>query len=57
MDDKKREIDESYVDILKSAQDKLSGIILPSMGLLNNEVRVKVEGSEFLNQKKVGKEN
>ena len=57
MGDKKREIDESYVDILKSAQDKLSGIILPSMGLLNNEVRVKVEGSEFLNQKKVGKEN
>ena len=57
MDDKKREVDETYIDILKAAQDKLSGIVLPSMGLLNNEVKVTVQGSEFLNQKKDGKVN
>ena len=57
MDNKKNEMDETYIDILKNAQDKLSGIVLHSMGLLNNEVKVKVKGSEFLNQKKDGKEN
>ena len=57
MDDKKNNQEENYVKILKSAQDKLSGIVLPSMGLLNNEVRIDIKGSEFLNQKKDGKEN
>ena len=55
MDNKVNE--NNYIEILEIAQKKLSGIVLPSMGLLNNEVKVNINGSEFLNQKKDGEEN
>ena len=56
MDDKKNIKEETYIDILKVAQNKMNGIILPSMGLLDNEVKIEINGSEFLNKKKDGEE-
>lgn len=56
MDDKNKNQEETYIDILKNAQEKLSGIVLPSMGLLDNEVKIEIKGSEFLNQGKDDKE-
>ena len=57
MDNNKNVQEENYVEILKKAQEKVSKIVLPSMGLLNNEVKVNIKGNQFLNQKKSGKEN
>lgn len=42
---------EDIIDILKSAQEKVSGIVLPSMGLLDNEESIYVDGKEVISQK------
>ena len=49
MDKKKNQ--EDIIDILKNAQEKVSGIILPSMGLLDNEKSIYVDGKEVISQK------
>ena len=56
MDNKKNVHEDTYIDILRKAQSKMSGIILPSMGLLDNEVKIDIKSSEFINQKKDGEE-
>ena len=43
--------DQSYIDILKEAQEKIPNVILPSMGLIHNEIAVNIHGKDFFNKK------
>ncbi len=40
--------DDSYIKILEEAQKKLSGVVIPSMGIMNNEVKVDINGKDYI---------
>lgn len=42
--------DQSYIDILKEAQEKIPNVILPSMGLIHNEISVDIHSKDFFNK-------
>jgi len=55
MDDEKKvenkkdsEVDKNYIEILKEAQKKMPGLVLPSMGMIDNEVHVEINGSDYI---------
>ncbi len=49
--DKMNKEDKSYIDILKEAQAKFPNMVLPSMGMINNEVTVPIQGSDYIRKK------
>lgn len=52
MDKKEKEgLEENYMEVLKEAQQKLPNIILPSMGILDNEVKIDIEVNNFFETK------
>ena len=44
VDDKEK----SYIEILEDAQKKIPNVVLPSMGILNNEIKVDVNGKDYV---------
>lgn len=44
------EIEKSYIVLLKEAQESVPGVVLPSMGMLDNEVKVEIDGKEYLGE-------
>ncbi len=40
--------DKSYIKILEEAQKKIPNVVLPSMGIINNEVKVNIDGKDYV---------
>ena len=40
--------DKNYVKILEEMQKKNPNIVLPSMGIINNEVKVNINGKDYI---------
>lgn len=49
MSDEVVKLENTYIEILNDAQKKLSGIVIPSMGLINNEIKVQINSDECFN--------
>ena len=50
MDDSNKNKDvemKSYIDILNDALKELPNIVLPSMGMIDNEEKVDIEGMDY----------
>ena len=48
--------EKSYIDSVKEVQGEFSNIILPSMGLIDNEVIVPVDGKDYIEKTSDGGE-
>ncbi len=48
--------EKSYIKILEDAQKRNPNIVLPSMGILNNETKVNVNGKDYIRKDKSVKE-
>lgn len=53
-DSKKNE--ESLIEKIQKAQDKFPNLILPSMGLLNNDKGVQVDAKNYMKNRDVSRE-
>lgn len=52
MDNSFKDVEEKdYIDILKNAQDKVSKIVIPSMGLLDKKETIYIDGKEVFKKK------
>ena len=40
--------DKSYIKILEEAQKKIPNIILPSMGIIDNEKKIDINGKDYI---------
>ena len=40
--------DKSYIELLEEAQKKNPNIVLPSMGIIKNEIKVNVNGKDYI---------
>ena len=47
---------DSLIDKLNKAQNKFPNLVLPSMGLLDNNKNVKVDAKEYMKNKNVSRE-
>lgn len=47
-DSLKEEEVQNYIDILEEAQKKLSDVVLPSMGLIDNEKDILIDGKDYI---------
>lgn len=47
---------EGLIDKIKKIQDKFPNLILPSMGLLDNEKRVKVDAKNYMKNRNTSRE-
>lgn len=52
-EDKNLEVDKNYIQVLKEAQDKMPNIILPSMGMIQNEKKVEIDGKNYIRKKSI----
>lgn len=52
-ENKNLEVDKNYIQVLKDAQDKMPNIILPSMGIIQNEKKVEIDGKNYIRKKSV----
>jgi len=52
MDNKEK----SIIEELKEIQNNIPGVVLPTMGILDNDNKVKINNDEFIN-KSTSKEN
>lgn len=43
--------EKGYIEILNEVQETMPELVLPSMGMLNNELEVKIDGGEFFVKK------
>lgn len=44
------ENEKSYITLLKEAQENVPGVVLPSMGMIDNEVKVNIDVKEYLGE-------
>ena len=38
----------NYIEILKEAQEKMPGIVIPSMGMIDNEFQIEIDGKDYI---------
>lgn len=48
----KQNNEENYLEKLKKIQESMPNIILPSNGLLNNDIKVNINGSDYIKESK-----
>lgn len=48
MDKEKDNVEKNYIELLEEAQKKLPNIILPSMGMLENEDHIDINGNDYI---------
>ena len=48
-DNKKKQEDDvkSYIEILKEAEKKMTNLVLPSMGMLDNEKKIDIDVKDY----------
>ena len=52
MDNKNKEEEfKSYIDIIKEASEKIPNLILPSMGIIDNEKKIDIDAKDYLIKK------
>ncbi|MCI6266545.1 MAG: hypothetical protein MR598_06865 [Erysipelotrichaceae bacterium] len=51
------EEDKSYIEMLKEIQKENPNLILPSMGMIDNENRVEVNGKDYIKKEVEGEED
>ena len=52
MDNKNKEEEtKTYIDILKEATKSLPNIVLPSMGIIDNEKKIDIEAKDYFIKK------
>ena len=49
-------VDKSIIDELKEIQESLPNVVLPTMGILENDSKLIINNDEFIN-KNISKEN
>ncbi len=49
---KNQEETKSYIEILKEASQELPNLVLPSMGIIDNEEKVDIEAKDFFLKEK-----
>ena len=54
MDNQEKKIeDQDYIDVLKKAQEELPGVVLPSMGLIQNDVMIQIDGKKVIGKNEI----
>ncbi len=48
MDNKKGDSNESIIKVLEDVQKDFPGLVLPNMGIINNEEEVIIDGKDYL---------
>lgn len=48
MDSQKEEKEKNYMELLEETQKKMPNIILPSMGMIDNEIHVEINGKDYI---------
>lgn len=46
------EKEKTYISILEEAQESMSDIVLPSMGIIDNETKVEIDANDYIKNKK-----
>ncbi|MDD5826516.1 MAG: hypothetical protein PUD25_01940 [Bacilli bacterium] len=49
--------EQDYIDILKNVQQEFPNIIIPSMGLIQNQNQVHIDGKKIFNDKESKESN
>lgn len=47
---------ESLIKKIESVQKEFPNIVLPSMGIVNNEKKIEIDGKDYIKHKSVGEE-
>ena len=48
--------EKSIIKELEEIQKNLSNIIIPSMGMIENDIKIKINNEEYINQENMSKE-
>ncbi len=48
--------EKNYIEFLKEEKEKLKGITIPTMGMMDNEEKIGIEGKDYLIEKDNQKE-
>lgn len=57
MDNKEKDEEKTYIDILKEASKSLPNLTLPSMGIIDNEKKIDIEAKDYFIRKDSQKES
>lgn len=57
MDNKEKDEEKTYIDILKEASKSLPNLTLPSMGIIDNEKKIDIEAKDYFIRKDNQKES
>ena len=49
--------EQDYIDILKNVQQEFPNIIIPSMGLIQNQNQIHIDGKKIFNDKESKESN
>ena len=49
--------EQDYIDVLKNVQQEFPNIIIPSMGLIQNQNQVHIDGKKIFNDKESKESN
>lgn len=49
--------EQDYIDILKNVQQEFPNVIIPSMGLIQNQSQVHIDGKKIFNDKESKESN
>ena len=51
MDNKEKDENKTYIDILKEASQSMPNLTLPSMGIIDNEKKIDIEAKDYFIRK------
>ena len=52
VDDKKEIKDENLIKILKDCQKEFPNLVIPNMGIIDNEKKIEINGKDYIGTKK-----